>query len=140
MAYEHYNGTVDEPMVSRSPTQAEVLMRALFHNEYALLEPAASSIVLDRNGHPEGGIIVSCNTTDPADRLAWVLDVSIAERWRGRGLGKALLHSAMNAAYELGYGRMGLMVTLSNETAIRLYRSLGFESYGDTMYEGWIEL
>ncbi len=140
MAYEHYKGTADEKMVSVSPGQAEALMRALFHNEYALLEPSASRIVLDEDGHPEGGIIVSCHTTDPADKLAWVLDISIVERWRGRGLGKALLYSAMNAAHDLGYGRIGLIVTLSNETAMRVYRSLGFETYGDTMYEGWIEL
>ena len=140
MAYEHYRGTIDAPMVSKAPAQAEALMRALFHNEYALLEPSASRIVLDESGHPEGGIIVSCNTKDPTDKLAWVLDISIAERWRGRGLGKALLLTAMNAAHDLGYNRMGLIVTMGNEMAMGLYRALGFETYGETMYEGWMEL
>jgi GNAT superfamily N-acetyltransferase len=140
MAYEHYKGTADGPMVSRSPAQAETVIRPIFHNEYALLEPSASRIALDDNGNPEGGILAACHTTDPADKLAWVLDISIAERWRGRGLGKALMYSAMNAAHDLGYGRMGLIVTESNLTAMRFYRSLGFESYGDTMYEGWTEL
>ncbi|HET9494829.1 MAG TPA: GNAT family N-acetyltransferase [Chloroflexia bacterium] len=140
MAYEHYKGTVDAPMVSRSTAQAETVIRPIFHNEYALLEPSASRIALDQNGHPEGGILVACHTTDPADRLAWVLDISIAERWRGRGLGKALMYTAFNAVYDLGFRRIGLMVTEANETAIRFYRSLGFESYGDTLYEAWIEL
>jgi GNAT superfamily N-acetyltransferase len=140
MAYEHYKGTADAPMVSQSPAQAEAVIRPIFHNEYALLEPSASCIAQDNSGHPEGGILVACHTTDPADKLAWVLDISIAERWRGRGLGKALMYTALNAAHGLGYGRMGLIVTLSNTTALRFYRSLGFEAYGDTMYEGWIEL
>ncbi len=140
MAYEHYKGTIDAPMVSMALAQAEALMRALFHNEYALLEPSTSRIALDQSGHPEGGIIVSCHTKDPADKLAWVLDISIAERWRGRGLGKALLLAALNAAHDLGYNRMGLIVTLGNEMAMGLYRSLGFETYGEIMYEGWMEL
>jgi GNAT superfamily N-acetyltransferase len=140
MAYEHYKGTLDAPMVSASPAQAEVMMRAMFHNEYALLEPSASRLALDDAGSPAGGILVACQTTDPADRLAWVLDISINERWRGRGLGRALLHSALSAAHDLGYGRIGLMVTLENEGAMSLYRSTGFEAYGDTMYEGSIEL
>ncbi|HET7713262.1 MAG TPA: GNAT family N-acetyltransferase, partial [Patescibacteria group bacterium] len=140
MAYEHYKGTVDAPMVSRSTAQAETVIRPIFHNEYALLEPSAARLALDRSGHPEGGILVACHTTDPGDRLAWVLDISIAERWRGRGLGKALMYTAFNAVYDLGFRRIGLMVTQSNDTAIRFYRSLGFESYGDTLYEAWIEL
>lgn len=140
MAYEHYKHTFDAPMVSASPAQAQAMMRAMFHNEYALLEPSASHLALDDEGNPAGGILLANQTTDPADRLAWVLDISIAERWRGQGLGRALLHAALNAAHDLGYDRTGLLVTLSNETALALYRSVGFESYGDTMYEGWIEL
>ena len=140
MAYEHYKGTADAPMVSQSLAQAETVIRPIFHNEYALLEPSASRIALDNGGNPEGGILVACHTTDPTDKLAWVLDISIAEGWRGRGLGKALMYTALNAAHDLGYGRMGLIVTLSNVTALQLYRSLGFEAYGETMYEGWIEL
>lgn len=57
-----------------------------------------------------------------------VFDLFVVERFRGRGLGRALTEAALTRAAGLGLGH----VTLNAEApAERLYRSLGFETLGD---------
>jgi GNAT superfamily N-acetyltransferase len=43
-----------------------------------------------------------------------------------RGLGAALLRRSLAAAADAGHARMGLLVTLGNEPALRTYTALGF--------------
>jgi ribosomal protein S18 acetylase RimI-like enzyme len=67
-------------------------------------------------------------TTDPeSDR---VIDVSLMPRWRGRGLGGALLRAAMVHAASRGRG-VTLHVHRHNDGARRLYERLGFVIAGD---------
>jgi GNAT superfamily N-acetyltransferase len=53
--------------------------------------------------------------------------LGVAESWRGRGVGRALMTAAAEVAGELGAGRLGLACERENEPAVRLYRSMGFE-------------
>jgi ribosomal protein S18 acetylase RimI-like enzyme len=55
-----------------------------------------------------------------------IQNIGILPGWRGRGLGEALLLQALQGFRQYGLGRAQLEVTAQNDTAIRLYRRLGF--------------
>jgi ribosomal-protein-alanine N-acetyltransferase len=53
-------------------------------------------------------------------------NVAVRPRYRGRGIGTALLHHVLAEARQLGARRATLEVRASNEAARRLYERLGF--------------
>ena len=59
-----------------------------------------------------------------------ILNLCVAEDFRGRGIGKRLLNYMVNRAVALGVDEAFLEVRPTNTTAIGLYRSLGFEQVG----------
>jgi ribosomal protein S18 acetylase RimI-like enzyme len=58
--------------------------------------------------------------------LGAIQNLGVAQRWRGRGLGGALLLQALHGFRRAGLGRALLEVTAENDVAVRLYRRLGF--------------
>ena len=50
---------------------------------------------------------------------------------RGSGLGRALVDAALERARERGCARIELDANEANEPALRLYRSVGFESWSE---------
>jgi ribosomal protein S18 acetylase RimI-like enzyme len=63
-----------------------------------------------------------------------IQNIGILPGWRGRGLGEALLLQALHGFRQAGMGRAQLEVTAYNDTAIRLYRRLGFRR-AKTLYK-----
>lgn len=63
-----------------------------------------------------------------------IQNVGITREHRGRGLGAALMLQAMHGFRACGAHRVHLEVTASNESAIRLYRRLGFR-FRKTIYK-----
>jgi ribosomal-protein-alanine N-acetyltransferase len=61
---------------------------------------------------------------------AELLDISIGLGYQRKGLGRALLEQMLALALHSGMRRMVLEVRESNEAAIALYRSAGFEQIG----------
>ena len=59
--------------------------------------------------------------------------VSVLERFRGRGIGRALIDHVERWAAEHGVGRMVLTVSTANDGAIRLYRELGYRDFDRVM-------
>jgi ribosomal-protein-alanine N-acetyltransferase len=59
-----------------------------------------------------------------------ITNVAVAERFRGRGIGKKLLMTVQRYAGEIGLERIILEVRTGNATAISLYKSCGFENIG----------
>lgn len=58
--------------------------------------------------------------------LGWVLDLFVAQRWRRKGLGLALLQSGFHELWRRGHTHTGLEVDSENETgATRLYERAG---------------
>ena len=64
-----------------------------------------------------------------ADRPAEI-GMAVAERWRGRGVGTALMQSCVDWAREQGVHKLALQVWPHNDAAIRLYEKFGFEREG----------
>jgi len=58
--------------------------------------------------------------------LGAIQNVGVVPRWRGRGLGRALLLQALAGMGASGLGRAILEVTAHNESAVALYLRLGF--------------
>ena len=71
---------------------------------------------------PIGFITYSVNI-DTAD----LQDLFVAEEYRGRGVGKALVSAFIDAAREKGVKKLFLEVRESNEAAIGLYALAGFK-------------
>jgi mycothiol synthase len=58
---------------------------------------------------------------------AWISNLTIDPAWRGRGLGRALLAAGLTNLQERGARSVALQVDGGNDTALNLYRSVGFE-------------
>ena len=59
---------------------------------------------------------------------AWVEDMIIDEKYRGIGLGKALLNDTLAWAKQKGASRAQLLVDIKNEPALGYYQHLGWET------------
>ena len=58
-------------------------------------------------------------------RVAWLEDVIVLPRLRGRGVGRALVQAALDHAQACGCRRVTLLTDADNGRAQHLYRSLG---------------
>jgi ribosomal protein S18 acetylase RimI-like enzyme len=102
------------------------------------LEPDAPGTTLlaslvDPEGvpRPAGLVVVAPSFHGPASE-AGIYAVGVAPSARGRGVGDALLHSAVNHARQSGYARVVLDVGDFNEVAQVLYARHGFTRTGRT--------
>lgn len=71
----------------------------------------------------------SSKYAEVVDRLGHFPEVNglgVAEAFRRRGIGRALIAAASDIAVGVGSDRMGLAVEADNESAVRLYEGLGF--------------
>lgn len=84
----------------------------------------------------ENGSLVGVVTLFPEGKVkmkhrASIFAMYVAESIRGKGVGKKLVEAAIAQARELGaIEQIHLQVVTSNESAKKLYSSLGFEVYG----------
>ena len=66
----------------------------------------------------------------PVFNHAWVLGMGVIGLYRGQGIGKSLLNSALAKAKQKGLTRIELTVRESNKAAIALYKKFGFAIEG----------
>jgi ribosomal protein S18 acetylase RimI-like enzyme len=89
-------------------------------------DPAHLALVaVGPQGEIVGNASLSCAPYGVAD-----LGMAVADGWRGRGVGAALLDHLVEAAPGLGAHKVALEVWPHNVAAIGLYRSRGFEVEG----------
>jgi len=78
-----------------------------------------------------GTVGLHLNAGIPRRQHVAELGMSVRDDWQGRGIGTALLKAALDLADGwLQLRRVQLSVYVDNETAIRLYRTHGFEVEG----------
>ena len=87
------------------------------------LGPEYSGWIARRDGRPVGWVAGRLFE----DGRGWVDQIAVARQARGEGLGRALLLHALAELLEQGATTLALGVQGANDTAIRLYRDVGFE-------------
>ena len=90
-----------------------------------LAEPTACFLVAECGGETAGYAGMHCILEE-----AYVANVAVDPRFRRRGAGRQLMQALEREALARGAATLSLEVRVSNESAIRLYRSCGFEKIG----------
>ena len=70
----------------------------------------------------------------PTGNKAWIEDVVLDEKARGRGVGKALTQFAIDYACQKGYKKIDLTSTPERVVANKLYQKLGFNKRETNVY------
>jgi ribosomal protein S18 acetylase RimI-like enzyme len=101
----------------------------------AIADSEASTLLVARD---ETGIIVGSMTLAmfriPTGLRAWIEDVVVDERARGRGVGQLLNEYALDIARAAGATTVDLTSRPSREAANRLYQRLGFVARDTNVY------
>ena len=95
----------------------------------ALANESAAILVACTSG-ADGPVVVGHIWVSIAPYGVADIGMLVVEAWRGRGIGKLLLGSAMEWAANAGAHKMALEVWPHNEAAIQLYRGAGFVEEG----------
>jgi [ribosomal protein S18]-alanine N-acetyltransferase len=72
------------------------------------------------------GYIATCRSETSAE----LISVAVDPRWRGQGLGTAMLEHSLAFLRASGVKHLDLMVSTNNREAARLYRRFGFRRTG----------
>jgi GNAT superfamily N-acetyltransferase len=117
---EHGHASRDEAV-----RKAAADMAGLFPGD----RPAAGQTVLvveeEETGEPVGRVWFTVREHD-GRQVAWLYDITIDERVRGRGYGRRAMQLLEEEARRRGLGRIALNVFGGNVRARNLYRSLGY--------------
>ena len=89
-------------------------------------------LAIDQNG--VFGMLSLVLFRSPTGRKAWVEDVVVDEKARGRGVGKLLTEHAIQVAREHGAHSVDLTSRPSREAANALYQRVGFEQRVTNVY------
>ena len=91
----------------------------------SLSSPDNAIFVADSEGQVIGHVTLGLRSYGVVD-----LGMLVAEHWRGRGVGTALLGTAIDWARNAGAHKVGLQLWTHNDAARALYRKFGFEDEG----------
>lgn len=84
-----------------------------------------------------GKIIGSIAIVEHSESLAQLRWFILHPKFRGKGLGKKLLHEAIEHCKEQGYLKVFLVTTEDQKTAIKMYRSAGFRKITEHQNKMW---
>lgn len=99
--------------------------------KYRASLPAVYTFGAFENGSLVGVVTLFPEGKRKMEHRASIYAMYVSKSVRGKGVGKQLVEAAIAQARELGrIEQIHLQVVTSNESAIRLYSSLGFEVYG----------
>lgn len=88
---------------------------------------AGQSWVARHKEQPVGFIL-----TQPMDASLFILELSVHPDWQGKGIGRALLNTAAQAAHHCGYTMLTLTTFLQVPWNAPFYASLGFDVLEET--------
>lgn len=98
-----------------------------------VLRGLAAAKVISVGAVAGGEVVGHCDIgrrRSPDERHAGVLGIAILKEYRGVGLGRAMVETAMGEAARAGIWLVELQAFASNRAAVRLYSELGFRKVG----------
>ena len=95
----------------------------------ALLSEGGLSIVVEVEAEIAGHLAVHRGVA-PDEAHSGDVAIIVANQYRGRGVGRLLMETAIDWGRAVGLSRLHLGVFTSNERAISLYRAVGFVEDG----------
>ena len=113
---------------STAPPPAESDLQAIVDSPATVLFAAR-----DEDGRVVGSLTLALFRV-PTGMRAWIEDVVVDDRARGRGVGAALVEAAIGRAGASGARTVDLTSRPAREDANRLYRRLGFEARQTNVY------
>lgn len=82
----------------------------------------------------DGAIVVECSVSSISSRVRFAhrsrFGIVVLKKYWGIGIGRIAVNECINLSKYYGYEQLELGVSVENEAAINLYKSLGFEIYG----------
>jgi GNAT superfamily N-acetyltransferase len=116
------------------PDRMDAVLRTYAAHARDVAAGRAGSLVADLEGTTVG--VCTLEWQRPfwtGDLVAWIPDLVVTEPMRGRGIGLALLASALGVAREAGAAEVRLESGAQRAAAHGLYRSTGFVETGHTL-------
>ena len=105
--------------IERASFGRHAYSRRLFMELYERCGPL---FILAAGGSALAGYAVACTEGEDAE----LVSIAVDPRWRGRGVGRALMSRMLEVMEEAGVARAFLMVRTGNTAAIRFYRRFRF--------------
>jgi len=111
--------------ITLSLEQQEAFLRGKEEAERELM------LIAELDGEHVGNCSVSSLGNYERYRHRCSVAIALYQKYCGLGIGKQMLQTVLDVAKTCGYEQAELEVVTTNEAAIRLYQSLGFEIYGE---------
>ena len=128
--YLAFHGTIDANLIGTEPAEYRRMMDELVEGRLGrFLEEASTALLSPGNEEIWGALL----TSEQSPQLAVYLDVMVHPSHRRKGIGRYLVRWGFRALWALGYTKVRLWVTRSNEPAYELYRTNGFAPMGTAL-------
>ena len=107
--------------------------------ENTIADEESDILVYENAGIVVGFILLQAKTRPDFQfmlpgKYCYIMDIIVAENYRGKGFGTALMNTAKDWAKERDCNFINLDVLVNNPGAIKLYEKLGFISKAQEMY------
>lgn len=117
--------------------EAEAPSLTAFQQRIERIGRSHAFLVAEDDGAIAGFAYAGMHRERPAYRWSAEVSVYLGERYRGRGLGRALYEPLFALLEEQGYRMILAGITLPNPASVALHESLGFEQIGTYRRIGW---
>jgi L-amino acid N-acyltransferase len=122
-----YNDAIRNTTATFDLEEQTIEERKLWFQKYGGAHPL---IVAEVDGQVAGYSSLSVFREKPAYNRTTELSIYIAEAYRGRGIGKAMMTAILRLAKDQGYHTVIGGITGGNDVSIKLHKQFGFELAG----------
>lgn len=124
----HYDAPHDDALNTDWPRSREGV--AYYRQKFT--DPAHVAFIAEDADGNAVGYVIGCATNKFRYRKVKTGELEnmfIVPQWRGKGVGKVLIHALKHWMKTKGVGRVYVSAYANNEEAVRFYRKCGFEPW-----------